>query len=356
MRIVIDILTPKQCMLFSKVSERLEERGHEILRTTRDYRELTQLLKLKGIEALVVGRHGGKTLIGKLKASVDRMLKLTQIINEFKPDVALSFSSPEMARVAYGLKIPHVCVNDSPHAEAVAKLTIPLSQKLLTPKIIPKKEWIKYGIPPNRIIQYKALDPWAWLKDFKPNPNILNQLELDPSELILTFRMEEAHAAYLLNRKHKISPIILIIRKLIDMGTKAQIVIIPRYEDQISLLKRTFKKENIKVCEKTVDGPSLLYYSSIFIGAGGTMSIEAALLGVPTISCYPAEPYIIERYLMNKGLIIRETSPDKAADRIWEMLINLDKVRNIHLNRARRLTMNFDDPTDAIMREVERME
>ena len=113
MKVAIDILTPKQCMLFSRLSARLEEEGVEVLRTTRRYREVNQLLRLKGLDAIVVGRHGGGTLEGKLRASTQRILRLTSIIMEWRPDVMVSFSSPEAARVAFGLKIPHVCVNDS---------------------------------------------------------------------------------------------------------------------------------------------------------------------------------------------------------------------------------------------------
>jgi len=109
LKIAIDILTPKQCMLFSKLSEKLENRGHQIFKTTRRYREVLQLLRLKGVDARVVGEHGGKKLIDKLKASAQRTLELASLFEEISPDVAISFSSPEMTRVSYGLKVPHIC-------------------------------------------------------------------------------------------------------------------------------------------------------------------------------------------------------------------------------------------------------
>ena len=79
MKIFIDILTPKQCMLFSKLSDELEKRGHEVLRTTRKYREVIELLQHKGIEATVVGEHGGKDLSNKLVSSTRRILSLTTV-------------------------------------------------------------------------------------------------------------------------------------------------------------------------------------------------------------------------------------------------------------------------------------
>ncbi|RLI35094.1 lipid-A-disaccharide synthase [Candidatus Bathyarchaeota archaeon] len=355
MRVVIDILTPKQCMFFPKLSEKLEKRGHEVLMLTRTYREVNSLLKLKGVDAKVIGRHGGGRLRDKLEASVERMGEMIPIIEEFKPDVAISFSSPELARVSFGLGIPHICINDSPHAEATARLTIPLSERLLTPKMIPKEVWVRYGIQPDRIIQYYALDPWVWLKDLKPDESILASLNLDRSKPLLTFRMEESFAAYLLGRIRGESPIISIIDRLLKERPELQMVVIPRYREHISTLREAFRGKlgNLKICESIIDGPSLLYYTTIFIGAGGTMSIEAALLGVPAISCYPAGPFLIESFLMNEGLIIRETSPERVVRLILKMLEDPASLRNRQTERARRLTERFEDPLEVIVGVVE---
>ena len=49
------------------------------------------------------------------------------------------------------------------------------------------------------------------------------------------------------------------------------------------------------------DGKHLLNNTDIFIGSGGTMTAESALMGIPTIS-YNAVPNIIENYLVKKHL------------------------------------------------------
>jgi len=354
LRVLIDILTPKQCMFFSRLSENLEGRGHQVFKATRRYREVLQLLKLKGIDAVVVGRHGGKALIEKLRASVQRTERLTSLFMEVKPDVSVSFSSPEMARVAFGLGTPHLCINDSPHAEAVARLTIPLSERLLTPKVIPKKAWVKYGISPEKIIQYNALDPWVWLKDFKPDRKILEKLRLDESKPILTFRPEESFAAYLLGKtSEKGISITPVIERLLEKRTDLQIVAIPRYKEQIAALKETFKGR-IVTCKSVIDGPSLLSHTDIFIGAGGTMSAEAAILGVPTFSIYPDKPFLIEDYLIKKGLIIYETNPERLTEKITETLDNIDLIKKMQCEKAQRMVERFENPIEVLVREIER--
>ncbi len=48
------------------------------------------------------------------------------------------------------------------------------------------------------------------------------------------------------------------------------------------------------------DGKHLLNNTDIFIGSGGTMTAESALMGIPTIS-YNAVPNIIENFLVKKN-------------------------------------------------------
>jgi len=354
MKIFIDILTPKQCMFFSKLLEHLRKDGHQVFEVTREYKEVIQLLNMKGIKAKVVGKHGGETLPGKLKASVERTLELASIMAELRPDMAVSFSSPETSRVAFGLKIPNVCVNDSPHAEAVARLTIPLTTLLLTPKVIPKTVWTKFGIPQERIIQYNALDAWAWLKGFKPDEKVLSHLRLEKSRPIVAFRTEESFASYLLGKTSKTSVLLPLIKSLLKSDADFQAVVMPRYEPQTALLKEKLGKR-VKVCETTIDGPSLLSFASVVIGAGGTMTTEAALLGVPTFSCYPDKSFLVEKYLIKKGLIVRETSLERMRAKVLNTLKNIESVRKAQAAKARRLTSSFEDPIDVIAKATAKL-
>ena len=341
-------------MFFSKLSDKLEKRGHQVFNTTRKYREVLQLLRLKGIEAKVVGEHGGRELKNKLRASAQRTVDLASVFEDLEPDIALSFSSPEMARVSYGLRVPHICINDSPHAEAVARLTVPLSKKLLTPKIIPKSAWTRFGISSEDIVQYNALDPWVWVKGFEPDGRILQELGLDKSKPILTIRTEETFAAYLIGKTQKETSVTRIINKLLEAPEPPQIVAMPRYDEQTEALQEVFR-DKIVICKSTVDGPSLLCYTSVFVGAGGTMTTEAALLGVPTFSCYPDEPFLILKYLMEKNLVTRETDTEQLVKGILTTLSNIDYEKRKQAGKVRRLVKDFEDPIGIIIGEVEKL-
>ena len=150
MKIWIDILTPKQ-LLFSEPMIRELKKKHNVLCTSRSYDEVSKLAKIRNFDLVCVGKHGGNEKHGKLEASINRIKKLSLLIDKFSPELAISFCSPEAARVSFGMGIKHIAFCDSPHASAVMKLTLPLIQKLLIPWIIPMKEFSKYGIDTKNI-------------------------------------------------------------------------------------------------------------------------------------------------------------------------------------------------------------
>jgi predicted glycosyltransferase len=352
-KVWLDFLTPKQAHFLGVLCEKLERGGHEVFKTTRKYREVNEALERKGIEAVMVGSHGGAGLSGKLIASADRIADLAKTVSKREIDVSIAFASPEASRTAFGLGIPHYTVNDSPHSKAVAVLTIPLSNRLFTPKIIPLKEWTGLGITLDRIVRYNALDPIAWLKNFEPNDEVLHELGLESSKPIVVFRVEEAQASYLFGKvSEKTSILTSIIEKLIEkQGEQLQIIILPRYRDQIESLESKFGNEVI-IPNKFVDGPSLLHYSSAFVGAGGTMTAEAALLGVPVLSCYPSKPTIIEDFLVRAGFVFRLKGEDETLGKLNQILqANLD-YRNMLKEKAQRLRSSMEDPVEVIFKTV----
>jgi len=357
MKVWVDILTPKQVLFMGELSRRLEAKAHTVLRTTRKYREVNELLELKGINATVVGKHGGASLKGKLTASSQRITELASIVEKFKPDLSIGFASPEAARTAFGLGVSHYTINDSPHSEAVALLTIPLSKKLFSPKIIPLEAWSKLGAGPEKIVQYDALDPIVWLREFHPNSGILEELGLDNTIPIVVIRAEEAFASYLLGRvPEEGSVVIPIINSLIKrLREQVQIVFLPRYQEQVKIVKKEFHKRVI-VPEKVIDGSNLLHFSSVFIGCGGTMTAEAALMGIPTITCYPGESTFVDKYLVRNRLSYRLTDPEDVTKKTVQILENAEEYRKKFQKRAKTLTSKMEDPLEVIMETIEKVD
>ena len=352
MKVWLDVLTPKQANFLCELQHRLIAKGFKTVLTTRQYREVNELLELKGTKAIQVGRHGGGELKDKLLESSRRVSDLTQVIEDLKPDVAISFSSPEAARVAFGLKIPHFCVSDSPHADAVCRLTIPLSQKLFTPWVIPVQAWSRYGAAPRDVVRYKALDPIVWLSGYKSNKEALDGLKLDPNKPILMVRTPEEFAAYLTERSSTLSSKVTdVIGKVLEInGDGMQIVVLPRYDVQRDRLKKRFG-DRVIVPEHVIDAIPLVRASSVFVGGGGTMTAEAALLGVPVISYYPGEPTFVERFLIKYGLVERVLDPGRIAQRAF-VISKSDDFREFYQKKSAKLVRSMEDPLRIIVQRI----
>ncbi len=353
MKIWIDILTPKQVNFFAPLTHRLKRKGHDVFLTTRKYREANELLERLGLDAVSVGRHGGARLEEKLMCSTKRVQKLILFVKRAHPDVCLSFSSPEAARVAFGTGIPHLCVSDSPHATAVSRLTIPLSKILFTPSVIPLAAWTKYGISRRSIVCYDALDPVVWLRNLRPSKRVLNELGLDHSAKIVTLRSEESRAAYLNGRKTENRLMPHVTKELTRTLPDLQIVLLARY-DSAKSLRKTLPKQ-VVVPTSIIDSSSLISYSSVFIGAGGTMNAEAALLGVPCISCYPSDPTYVDKYLIRQGLVKRETTLRGIVKTSLHYLRNQDML-SARKSRAQELLHRMEDPLAYVERGIAQLE
>ena len=340
MKIWIDILTPKQLLFSEPIIEKLGQK-HDILCTSREYNEVTKLAKIRHFDLIFVGKHGGGDKKSKLKASIERIEKLSKKINKFKPDVVISFGSPEAARISFGLGIKHIMFCDSPHANAVMRLTLPLIQKLLIPYVIPKKEFSKFGINEKNIVQYKAIDAVVTMQR-KINQNITSPFKNNNKKNIL-IRVEEEEASY----TSKSSKIIPIIQKIANDYKDENIIVLGRYTQQIINLQKIMGKK-IKVIKMSFDGKYLLNDTDVFIGSGGTMTAESALMGIPTIS-YNAVPNIIENFLVKKSLVKRETNPKKVSNEIKRIFA---RKNDQNQKRAKKVVKQMEDPIEKLIKII----
>lgn len=336
-------------MFFKPVVDLLREAGNEVLCTSRYYREAIELASIKHLDLKVVGRHGGAERYEKLCESANRIFELADIIKHFEPDTAITFSSPEGARVAFGLGIKHLGLNDSPHAVSVAKLTIPLMNHLFCPWVIPYSAWLNFGISKNNITRYRALDPAAWLKRQPislPLPStVIDKFNFDTQKKTILIRPEETKASYIADKKieSRISMIDAVVNNLSGL---ANLIILCRYEDQIIEVMKRYEGK-VHVLQKVTDGTSLISLADVFIGAGGTMTAEASLLGKPTISIAPIHFYV-EKYLISSGLV-QKASDSKDLVRLIKKMI-IDKNYAYKQRRmAKHILDNMDDPVDKIL-------
>jgi len=313
---------------------------HKIISTSRKYEQVNGIRKFGSINPIIIGKHGGKNNTNKLLASLNRSRLLTKKIEKMSPDLLISFCSPEASRVAFGLGIPHIAFSDSPHAKAVMRLSLPYVTKLLTPWIIPKNDFKEFGINSRNIIQYRAIDAGVIIKNYKKT-----RQKKSSTQKIILIRPEESEAAYI----NKQSKTMKIIGKIVEKFPDEKKIVLSRYKEQSKEIKRTFGR-NIYIVTKPVNGKDLLDNADCFVGSGGTMTAEAGLLGIPTISLN-AVPNRIEGFLVKNKIIVRSESPDRITREILQSLndVNIIKKRK---KIAMKLITSFEDPYQVLLRTI----
>ena len=110
--------------------------------------------------------------------------------------------------------------------------------------------------------------------------------------------------------------------------------------------------DGTKIIETVTDGNLLLKLADLFIGAGGTMSAEAALMGKPVISITPINFYV-EKYLIKMRLIKKVKNSSTLTKYIKTILSQLAMVKNKNTINKNSITVNLQDRSLKIISEME---
>jgi predicted glycosyltransferase len=279
MKVWYDACTGKHMRYGIAIARRLRKAGCEVTLTTREHPDTLGIAQILGEKPIVVGKYAPSTLSTRLAESAKRTLRFLKLFEDNQPDVAVSHQSPELCRTAFGLNIPIILTADTPHAYAVNKLTIPLATKLVVSEAFPIHFFKTYGA--SKIVQFKGVDEVAWTKNFKPSEIS------DFKKPLIVVRQIETNASYALGEKDST---LEVANKLANLGT-------------VLFLSRYTKREipGLIVVKDFVDSASVVSHADLVIGAGGTMSREAALQGVPSIVLSKIGRTYVNKYLAKKG-------------------------------------------------------
>jgi predicted glycosyltransferase len=192
-------------------------------------------------------------------------------------------------------------------------------------------------------VPYRALDPVAWLKHPDNDNYRVPEVNQDKKKMIL-IRLEESKASYIADKK--VSATKMIDSFVDKLWQSANIVVLCRYEDQIAEVESRYG-DKVQVLRDVVDGIALVKSTNLFVGAGGTMTAEAALLGKPTISIAPVH-YYVEEYLVKSGLAKRAINPSSLA-RLGMKMITDERYIQTQKKMAARILRRMEDPTERVI-------
>jgi len=312
MRIWIDFINTPQVSFWVPFIEELEVENHEFILTCRDSGNTIELLEQNGLEFQIIGDRVGKGLIEKVLLFIKRIIKLYSYIRKKKPDIAASQSSFYQPIVARLLHINCLYTNDNEHAKGNA-FGFVFAKKVTLPIALKEENFTKSWPLKSKVSFYPSVKEAIYLSQ---QPALLSLLSLPKS--IIYFRPEPWSAQYYNG------PLNFFDNTLLSLSTEYKVIILPRDKNQTDHYKQE-KFSNISVASKPLNLKDIISDCLLFIGAGGSMTRELAILGIPVISIYQAEILCVDQYIVDKGKM--EIKPNISYEEIKD-IINTGAIIN----------------------------
>jgi len=268
-------------LVFRPLIRLLRERGDEVEITARDYGQTLQLLELHGLEATVLGRHGGRPRLGKARSLVSRLSALRRWARPRAFDLALAHGSHELTLSARGLGIPSTTTHDYEFALLQHHLGMRAATRVVVPEAIPEERFRRFGVKPPKLLRYPGLKEEYYLADFEPDPAALDELGVDRGRVVVVLRPPPDVSLY---HRHA-NPLFPQTLHYLGALDTVLAVVLPRTEAQREFVQ-VLTLPSVIVPDRAVDAQSLIALADVVVSAGGTMNREAAALGVPVYTTF----------------------------------------------------------------------
>src|SRR5689334_4612302 len=295
-------------LVFRPLIEIMRGRGDEVEITARDYAQTLQLLELHGLQAEVIGRHGGRSRFQKARQMTHRLGALKKWAKDRDFDVALAHGSHELTISARRLRIPSSTTFDYEFATLQHQLGCRAATKVVVPEAIPPERLRPYGVKPPKLVQYPGLKEEYYLADFEPDRSLLERFAIDPARVLVVLRPPPDVSLY---HRHS-NPLFPMTLDHLGRLDGVHAFVLPRTEEQREYV-RSLDLPSVILPEKAVDAQSLIALADVVVSAGGTMNREAAALGVPVWTTYGGRLGGVDEELIREGRLKPLTDP-RALD------------------------------------------
>lgn len=304
MNIWIDFINTPQVSFFLPFMEAYKQQGHDLVLTCRDSGNTVDLLDQQALPYTVIGSRVGRSTMDKLQLFPRRIMELWRFIRTEQPDIAVSHSSFYQPVVARMCGVPCLYTNDNEHAKGNV-FGFLFAQKVFLPQALKSAAFTKKWPLKNKVSFYPGVKEAVYLSRY---PYYKQQR---PTRHTIYFRPEPWSAQYYRGAVNFFDEI------LIQLSTTHEVVILPRDADQARHYSQA-EFDGIKVALKAIPFREIWARCKLFIGAGGSMGRELAVLQVPVISIYQADLLEVDRYLVDRGALV--VDPNITYDKILEML------------------------------------
>jgi predicted glycosyltransferase len=294
-KVWVDLTNSPHVIVLAPLIAAMRERGDEVHVTARDFAQTVELAELHGLDALVVGHHGGAGRLGKARAAFGRVAALARWARPLGFDRAFAHGSTDQPMAARLLGVPSTTMFDYEFAKLQHSLNCRLAARTLVPDAIPPERLAGYGAKGKKLVRFPGLKEEYALAGFQPDPAVrewfapngeLLAVLRPPPELALYHRFENTVFDEVLQR--------------LSATPDAVTVVLPRIREQGERV-RAMALPGVVVPEHAIDGQSLVAGADLVVSAGGTMNREAVVLGTPVYTTFAGRMGGVDEQLIAAG-------------------------------------------------------
>ncbi len=294
MRVWIDFINSPQVSFFEPLIEDLGSQGHEFVLTCRDSANTVELIKQRNWSYKTIGDKAEKGTFKKLLAFPLRIYSLYRFLKDKAIDVAICQSSFYLPLTAKLLSVPSIYTNDNEHALGNIPAFL-FANKIFIPENLSVSKVVRKGAKKSKIIQYPGIKEGVYL--WPKGQTIINKRKENVFAKYIYIRPEPLTAQYYSGKLNFLDELI------IELKEKFSVTILVRDKSQLLYYKQQ-RFLGIYVPEKPLSFEDVAVSCELFIGAGGSMTREMAIMGIPTISVYQGALLDVDRFLISEKLMI----------------------------------------------------
>jgi predicted glycosyltransferase len=310
MRVWFDLSNSPHINLFVRMIRELEAEGHQVVITCRPLANTIDLLDLHRLSYEVVGIHYGGKFAAKAFGYPVRIWQLWRYLKPLQIDVAISQSSFHSPLVAWLLGVRSIYMNDNEHAMGNIPSFL-FARKIMVPEFLAAEKLRRQWANPRKVVNYPGVKEGIYLWELDERLRQAGNRSKRKVRPTVYIRPEPWTAQYYKGSRNFLDDLILGIKDKVD------VVVLPRGRDQ-GLHYRGPQFAGVRVIDTALDLADIAPDCDLFVGAGGTMTREMAVLGIPTVSVYQDELLDVDRYLLKVGAFVHE--PRLSAPQLLSIL------------------------------------
>lgn len=336
MKILIYVGHPAQFHFFKNIIRKLGTDGHQVqlLLKTKDI--LEQLAIKEGFDYINIQKNIRKNNVFSIAtASLSRTFKVFKIARNYKANMILG-TDASVAQAARLLGIVGITTleDDVEIIARMAKITFPFSSSIVVPSVCRVGKWDSKKVPYYGYMKLAYLHP----NYFIPNREIVNKYIREDKYCIV--RLAQLTAFHDVGIQGLNVDLVL---KFIDIAKQNGYKVYISSESKLNELLQPYqlKIEHIEIHH-------IMSFASLLISDSQSMSVEAAMLGIPSLrfSDFSGRISVLEelevKYKLTSG--IKTSNPYELLEKA-EQILSDPNSRDTYLSRRQKMLADKIDVT-----------